>query len=247
MVDDEDNEEPLEVGWDVEGVQKKKISSTCPVEVEDLHSRPAVAVEAKGKRLLVTPTIPPPSAPSPQPPVTDSHHAAPSSQLNADSSHASQQVVQIPITWDEKGFDPDNNVCTQAISGVIELMLNEPWINYSEIPANVQNRWFDKWAEQKKHIRKAYDYRAGRRYQQIMRDVLSGELQRLKWLSELLRRQLLHRFADDPGFKKHSAVNKVNRASSKGGKMGKRSLRSKKRNFGAILTRAPRLGVELDA
>ncbi|MED6153302.1 hypothetical protein PIB30_100580, partial [Stylosanthes scabra] len=171
----------------------------------------------------VAPTIPPPVALSPRPPVTDSQQVAPSPQLNANSSHESQpdpptqQVVQIPITWDgQKGFDPDNNVCTQAISDVIELMLNKPWINYSEIPADVQDRWFQKWAEgftwpevRKKQIRKAYDYRAGRRYQQIMRDVRGGELQRLKWLSEMLRRQLLNKFANDRGFKKRSAVNKV--------------------------------------
>ncbi|MED6157786.1 hypothetical protein PIB30_026598 [Stylosanthes scabra] len=77
--------------------------------------------------------------------------------------------------------------CNRAISDVIKLMLNEPWINYSEIPADVQNRWLDKWAEgftwpkeQKKQIRKTYVYRAGRRYQQIMWDVCGGELQRLK-------------------------------------------------------------------
>ncbi|MED6188335.1 hypothetical protein PIB30_084982 [Stylosanthes scabra] len=50
-----------------------------------------------------------------------------------------------------------------------------------------------------------------------MRDVHGGELQRLKWLSETVRRQLLDWSANDPGFKKRSAVNKVNRASSKGG------------------------------
>ncbi|MED6108931.1 hypothetical protein PIB30_028913 [Stylosanthes scabra] len=73
------------------------------------------------------------------------------------------------------------------------------------------------WPEQEKgQIRKAYDYRAGRRYQQIMRDVHGSELQRLKWLSDGLRRLLLNRFGNDPGFKKRSAVNKVNRASSKG-------------------------------
>ncbi|MED6161451.1 hypothetical protein PIB30_060844 [Stylosanthes scabra] len=84
----------------------------------------------------VAPTIPPSAAPSPQPPATDFQQDAPSPQLNADSSHASQpdpptlQVQKIRITWDgQKGFDPDNNVCTQAISNVIELMLNEPWIN----------------------------------------------------------------------------------------------------------------------
>ncbi|MED6126022.1 hypothetical protein PIB30_074375 [Stylosanthes scabra] len=117
-----------------------------------------------------------------------------------------------PITWDgQKGYDPDNNDCTQAISDVIELMLNEPWLNYSEIPEDVQKRWFEKWAEgftwpaaESKQIRKAFDYRAGRRYQQIMRVLHGGELQRLK-------------FANDPGFKKRQASSKANRASSKGG------------------------------
>ncbi|MED6218948.1 hypothetical protein PIB30_031288 [Stylosanthes scabra] len=103
-------------------------------------------------------------------------------------------------------------------------MLNEPWINYSEIPADVQKRWFEKWAEgftwpeeQKKQIRKAYNYRAGRRYQQIMADLRDGELQRLKWMTETLRGQLLHRFATDEGFKKCQASSKKNRGSSKGG------------------------------
>ncbi|MED6116030.1 hypothetical protein PIB30_096313 [Stylosanthes scabra] len=50
-----------------------------------------------------------------------------------------------------------------------------------------------------------------------MRDLRDGELQRLKWLSETLRGRLLHRFATDPGFLKRSGVNKVNRASSRGG------------------------------
>ncbi|MED6164295.1 hypothetical protein PIB30_088276 [Stylosanthes scabra] len=134
----------------------------------------------------VAPTIPPPPAPLTQPPPIDSPQVALSPQLHGDSSHA---------------FDPDNNVYTQAISDVIELMLSEPWINYSKVPADVQNRWYEKWA--------AFDYRAGRRYQQIMRDLRDGELQRLKWLSETLRGRLLHRFTTDPGFLKRSRVNKT--------------------------------------
>ncbi|MED6174439.1 hypothetical protein PIB30_068966 [Stylosanthes scabra] len=47
-----------------------------------------------------------------------------------------------------------------------------------------------------KQIQKAFDYRAGRRYQQIMRDLRGGELQRLKWMSETLRKQLLDRSLD---------------------------------------------------
>ncbi|MED6142746.1 hypothetical protein PIB30_000308 [Stylosanthes scabra] len=179
----------------------------------------------------VAPTIPPPPAPSTQSPPTDPPQVDPSSQLHADSSHVSQpdpptqQVEQIPIIWDgQKGFNPDNNVCTQAISDVIELMLNEPCLNYSEVPADVQKRWcinlqegFTWPQEEDKQIKKSFNYRAGKRYQQIKRDLRSGELQRLKWLSETLRGRLMHRFATDPGFLKRSGVCKVNRASPKGG------------------------------
>ncbi|MED6132826.1 hypothetical protein PIB30_022610 [Stylosanthes scabra] len=180
----------------------------------------------------VAPTVPPATvAPSPQPASTDANGVAATPQPHANSSHASQpdppaqQKEKIPITWDgQKGFSPDCKMCTQAISDTIELMLNEPWINYSEIPEDVQRWWFDKWAEgftwpeeEKKEIQKAFDYRAGRRYQQIMRDLREGELQRLKWMSERFRKMLLDRFANDPGFKKRQASSKKNRASSKGG------------------------------
>ncbi|MED6123064.1 hypothetical protein PIB30_045754 [Stylosanthes scabra] len=146
--------------------------ATCQEETKDLHSPPAVAVEVEGDRLLARSLLPPHHPPRrPQvfrrlllpylphllhrhsPPPTDPPQVDSSPQLHADSSHASQlnpptqQVEQIPITWDgQKGFNADNNVCTQAISDVIELMLNEPWLNYSEVPADVQKRWFEKWA-----------------------------------------------------------------------------------------------------
>ncbi|MED6146036.1 hypothetical protein PIB30_030829 [Stylosanthes scabra] len=125
----------------------------------------------------VAPTVPPATAaPSQQPASTDAEGVEATPQPHADSSNASQpdppaqQKEKIPITWDgQKG--PDNNECTQAISYTIELLLNEPWINYSEIPEDVKRRWFDKWAEgfkwpeeEKKEIRKSYDYRAARRY-----------------------------------------------------------------------------------
>ncbi|MED6120636.1 hypothetical protein PIB30_022606 [Stylosanthes scabra] len=127
----------------------------------------------------VAPTVPPAAAaPSPQPASTDAERVDATPQPHAESSYASQpdpparQKEKIPITWDgQKGFAPDNNECTQAISDTIQLMLNEPWINYSEIPEDVKRRWFDKWAEgftwpeeEKKEIKKSYDYRAARRY-----------------------------------------------------------------------------------
>ncbi|MED6146860.1 hypothetical protein PIB30_038511 [Stylosanthes scabra] len=136
----------------------------------------------------VAPIVPPATtAPLPQPASIDAERVDATPQPHAESSHASQpdppaqQKEKIPITWDgQKGFGPDNNDCTQAISDTIELMLNESWINYSEIPEDVKRRWFDKWAEgftwpeeEKKEIKKSYDYRAARRYQQIMRE---GEL-----------------------------------------------------------------------
>ncbi|MED6177218.1 hypothetical protein PIB30_095925 [Stylosanthes scabra] len=167
----------------------------------------------------VAPTIPPPPAPLTQPPPTDSPQVAPYPQLHGDSSHASQ-----PDPPSKSNGFPSPGTVKKAISDVIELMLSEPWINYSKVLADVQKRWYEKWAEgftwpaeEEKEIRKAFDYRAGRRYQQIMRDLRDGELQRLKWLSEMLRGRLLHRFVTDPGFLKHSGVNKVNRASPRGG------------------------------
>ncbi|MED6159561.1 hypothetical protein PIB30_043340 [Stylosanthes scabra] len=149
------------------------------------HSR--LAVEVEGERQLARSRL---SAPSPQPASADAEGVEVTPQPHADSSHASQpdppaqQKEKIPITWDgQKGFSPDNNECTQAISDTIELLLNEPWINYSEIPEDVKRQWFDKWAEgftwpeeEKKEIRKSYDYRVERRYQQIMRDLREGEL-----------------------------------------------------------------------
>ncbi|MED6167615.1 hypothetical protein PIB30_004426 [Stylosanthes scabra] len=50
-----------------------------------------------------------------------------------------------------------------------------------------------------------------------MRDLREGELQRLQWMNERLRKMLLDRVANDPGFKKRQASSKKNRASSKGG------------------------------
>ncbi|MED6204117.1 hypothetical protein PIB30_006184 [Stylosanthes scabra] len=133
----------------------------------------------------VAPTVlPATAAPLPQPASTDAEGVAATPQPHMDSLHTSQpdppaqQKEKIPITWDgQKGFSPDCNMCTQAISDTIELMLNEAWINYSEIPEDVQSQWFDKWAgftwpeEEKKEIQKAFDYRARKRYQQIMRDL----------------------------------------------------------------------------
>ncbi|MED6157135.1 hypothetical protein PIB30_020453 [Stylosanthes scabra] len=81
-----------------------------------------------------------------------------------------------------------------------------------------------------------------RRYQQIMRDLRKGELQRLKWLSETLRARLLHRFATDPGFLKRSRVNKVNQASLKGGCLhtgGSATIPKTKRRMTKSLDRPP--------
>ncbi|MED6107663.1 hypothetical protein PIB30_016106 [Stylosanthes scabra] len=164
----------------------KTINDAHASEAKDLHSPPAVAVEVEGDRLLARSLLPPHHPPC-RPRVD------PSPQLHADSSHAyqpvppTQQVEQIPITWDGQ-------------KGCINLLEGFTWPQ-----------------EEDKQIRKSFDYRAGRRYQQIMRDFRGGELQRLKWLSETLRERLLHRFATDPSFLKRSGVCKVNRASPKGG------------------------------
>ncbi|MED6117476.1 hypothetical protein PIB30_110310 [Stylosanthes scabra] len=100
----------------------------------------------------VVPSNQAPLDPSPQPTPADSGAAvAPAGGVDADSSHGSQQVpsaappTKTAITWDEqKGFAPDNNACTQGISHVIELLYDQSWINYTEVPAEVKARWFAK-------------------------------------------------------------------------------------------------------
>ncbi|MED6177964.1 hypothetical protein PIB30_103137 [Stylosanthes scabra] len=101
------------------------------------------------------------------------HCLVPLSPLRRHSASASSAALQPKsspppsnVPCSHHRFDPDNNDCTQAISDVIELMLNEPWLNYSKIPEDVQKRWFEKWAEgftwpaaESKQIRKAFDYR----------------------------------------------------------------------------------------
>ncbi|MED6146148.1 hypothetical protein PIB30_031845 [Stylosanthes scabra] len=80
-----------------------------------------------------------------RPAATDSQQAAPSPQLNTDSLHVSQAPSRIPPL--SKSFRlPSHGIVRRAISDVIELMLNELWINYSEISDDVQKRWFEKWA-----------------------------------------------------------------------------------------------------
>ncbi|MED6220756.1 hypothetical protein PIB30_047955, partial [Stylosanthes scabra] len=160
MVEDEENEEPNGDTKEEEfiddessrdrgrGRGRAALSSKHALSPSPTTSTPGTS--------QVAPTIPPAIAvPSPQPAATDAQQVDASSQLNVDSS-----------------FDPDNNDCTQAISEVFELMLNELWLNYSEIPEDVQKWWFEKWAEgftwpaaEIKQIWKAFDYRAGRRYQ----------------------------------------------------------------------------------
>ncbi|MED6129803.1 hypothetical protein PIB30_111619, partial [Stylosanthes scabra] len=96
--------------------------------------------------------------------------------------------------------------------------------------------------EEKKEIKKSYDYRAARHYQQIMRDLRQGELQRLQWMNERLRKMLLDRFANDPGFKKRQASSKTNRASSKGGCLhtgGSATLPKTRRRMTRSLDRPP--------
>ncbi|MED6173188.1 hypothetical protein PIB30_056881 [Stylosanthes scabra] len=86
---------------------------------------------------------------SPQPIATDSQEAAPTPQVKADSSHAPKpdslprKLRRFPSPGMAKRgiFKPGNNACTQEISNVIKLMLNESWIMYSEIPADVKKRW----------------------------------------------------------------------------------------------------------
>ncbi|MED6158324.1 hypothetical protein PIB30_031742 [Stylosanthes scabra] len=121
------------------------------------------------KRIII---VVPPAALSPEPTPADSQQVVLLPQVNADSSHTSQpdpptaQVERFPLlgisrmmhglqfhfheanvvllaSWALKAR---NCACTQEISNVIELMLNQLWIIYSEVPTDVKKCWFEKWA-----------------------------------------------------------------------------------------------------
>ncbi|MED6137466.1 hypothetical protein PIB30_065296 [Stylosanthes scabra] len=85
------------------------------------------------------------------------------------------------------------------MSDVVKLMYDTPWLSYSKVPIVVKDRWFDKWM--------------------MLRKVRLGNEESTGWITPALKREVRNKFATDEGFQHHSATNKVNRASAKGGSL----------------------------
>ncbi|RYR27617.1 hypothetical protein Ahy_B01g051630 [Arachis hypogaea] len=75
------------------------------------------------------------------------------------------------------------------MTNVIKLMYNHSWPSYMKIPAETRKRWFQKWAlhfrwdaEHDLTIRKIFNYRMGRRLQQMLDDFRQGWDHRTTWL-----------------------------------------------------------------
>ncbi|MED6144136.1 hypothetical protein PIB30_012789 [Stylosanthes scabra] len=172
--------------------------ATCQEEAKDLHSPLAVTVEVEGDRLLPRSLLPPHHPPR-RPWVF--HRLLPPYLPHLLHRHSPRRLIPLRLI---------------RRHSYMQIRRKRP----SRFPTPSKSNRFPSPGtvrKEDKQIRKSFDYRAARRYQQIMRDLREGELQRLKWLNEPLRERLLHRFATDPGFLKRSAVCKVNRASPKGG------------------------------
>ncbi|RYQ85886.1 hypothetical protein Ahy_B10g105511 [Arachis hypogaea] len=91
-------------------------------------------------------------------------------------------------------FTPNNNAFIQKCTNVIKLMYDHPWPSYKKIPAETRERWFQKW--DKTHdpiIRKIFDHRIARQFQQMLEDT-------------------------DEGFKRRRLTNRANRALARSSK-----------------------------
>ena len=69
------------------------------------------------------------------------------------------------------------------------------------------------------YMKKAFDYRYGRRIQQMLGDLRKGKEETTQWLRPQLKRQLMQYWDTDPKFKHRQDMNKANRSSSKGGSL----------------------------
>ncbi|MED6226954.1 hypothetical protein PIB30_108870 [Stylosanthes scabra] len=105
--------------------------------------------------------------------------AVPSASPSASTPGTSQVVpsTQAPLDPSPQPTPPDSRAAVAPAGGVD-----------ADSSHGSQQEKFT-WPEsQKSEVLKAFDYRAGRRIQQIMRDVRGHELTRLRWLSDTLRK-----------------------------------------------------------
>ncbi|RYR16422.1 hypothetical protein Ahy_B04g073438 [Arachis hypogaea] len=120
---------------------------------------------------------------------------------------------------------PNNNECTQEITNIIKLMYDHPWPNYKKIPAEIRERWFQKWAlhfrwnvEHDLTIGKIFDCRMGRCLQQMLDDVRQGQDHLTTWPRLDIKKGLLIHWETDEGFRHRRLTNRVNKASARSSK-----------------------------
>ncbi|MED6202412.1 hypothetical protein PIB30_105148 [Stylosanthes scabra] len=128
-------------------------------------------------------------------------------------------------------------------------MYDEPWLSWKKIPVDVRERMFEMWVENytwpasdDEAIKAAFEYRAGRRLQQLQKDIRDGEESRNTWIHPALKKLVLEKFAIDKGFQRHSRINKVNRASARGGSFhtrGSSTIPKTKARMTRLLGRPP--------
>ncbi|MED6170825.1 hypothetical protein PIB30_034819 [Stylosanthes scabra] len=84
----------------------------------------------------------------------------------------------------------------------------------------------------------------GRILQQMLRKIRLGVQENTGWMTPAFKREVRHKFATDEGFQRHSATNKVNRASAKGGALhcgGSATIPSTQERMKKELNREPTL------
>ncbi|MED6206860.1 hypothetical protein PIB30_030523 [Stylosanthes scabra] len=125
-----------------------------------------------------------------------------------------------------------------------QAMYDQPWLSWKKIHAYVKERWFKKcvyeitlcgafltlylwsikytWPESDNAaIKKALDYKVGRRLQQLLKDnhIRDGVDSRITWTCPTVKKFVLNKFEADRGFKWRQRVTKANRESARGGSL----------------------------
>ncbi|RYR04660.1 hypothetical protein Ahy_B06g084436 [Arachis hypogaea] len=136
-----------------------------------------------------------------------------------ESSHGSEAAADALPPPSIVQFLPNPNACTQEMTNVIKLMYDQPCPSYTKIPAETRQRWFEKWAlhfiwdaGHDLAIRKIFDYRMGRRLQQMLDDVHHDRDKRKHWLRAEVKKDLFAHWENNAGFKHQRLTNRANRA-----------------------------------
>ncbi|MED6151928.1 hypothetical protein PIB30_087023 [Stylosanthes scabra] len=135
------------------------------------------------------------------------------------------------------------------MSEIIKLMYDTPWPSYRKIPYEIKERWYEKWKEKfrwyprhESFMKRAFDYRMGRRLSQMLKEVREEKKEVTQWCRPQLKRSLRQYWGNDQAFKHRLVTNKANRASSKVASLycgGSVTIRSTKQKMEKELKREP--------